>query len=105
MVSMGFNDAIVLDGFDEAAVGTTEDGRIVYDFDRMAEILCKRDEMSKEEAEEYLDYNVALTLPSWGDKKPIILYPLGEKGLETDNDGELKLPCYTLEKLVDELFP
>ena len=63
------------DGFDSAMIGVGErnntDSMIVYDYDKMVDVLVMRDGMAQEEAEEYLDYNVVC---AWiGDTTPIIL--------------------------------
>jgi hypothetical protein len=51
-------EAIQWDDFDDAIVGTDYSGRLVYDINKMIEVLVTRDEMSEEEAVEYLDFNV-----------------------------------------------
>ena len=51
-------NAIVWDGFDDAIIGIDTDGRIVYDTEKMESILIERDNMTQEEAIEYLDFNV-----------------------------------------------
>lgn len=63
------------DGFDNAIIGVggrcNTDPMIVYDYDKMVDVLVMRDGMAHEEAEEYLDYNVVC---AWiGDTTPIIL--------------------------------
>jgi hypothetical protein len=57
-------DAIVWDGFDNAIVGISHDGRIVYDLDYMRTILVNRDGMSLLDADEYLSYNVLNVMTS-----------------------------------------
>lgn len=50
------------DGFDEAIVGVgykkCNEPSIVYDYDKCVVILMERDEMSYEDALEFMDYNV-----------------------------------------------
>jgi hypothetical protein len=47
------------DGFDDAVIGIEEkSGRLVYDINLMISILISDEEMSEEDAIEYLDYNV-----------------------------------------------
>ena len=63
------------DGFDSAIIGVGErnntDSMIVYDYDKMINVLVTRDSMTYEEAEEYLDFNV---IGAWiGDTTPIIV--------------------------------
>jgi hypothetical protein len=51
-------EAIVLDGFDDALIGTTSEGRLVYDIGLMKKVLIQRDKFEEIEADEYLDFNV-----------------------------------------------
>lgn len=64
---------MLADGFDDAIIGlmhNTEPPRVVYDIDKMVEILCA--EMTEEEAREYLDYNV---LSTWvGEGTPVYVH-------------------------------
>ena len=56
-----FADAEFLraDGFDEAVIGfEPNELKLVYDRNRMANILIVRDGMSEDDAWEYLEYNV-----------------------------------------------
>lgn len=47
------------DGFDDAVIGIElSSGRLVYDTDKMVHILMNDEEMTEEDALEYLDYNV-----------------------------------------------
>lgn len=47
------------DGFDDAVIGIElSSGRLVYDTDKMIYILMNDEEMTEEDALEYLDYNV-----------------------------------------------
>lgn len=43
--------------FDTAFIGVSKDNRAMYNYDRMVEWLVFNEEMSWEEAEEWLDYN------------------------------------------------
>lgn len=65
-------EAIVWDGFDEAIIGHDNRGRLVYDVDLMVELLVRDDDMSEEEAMEFLDYNTLNTFV--GDLTPIHIY-------------------------------
>jgi hypothetical protein len=51
-------DAIVWDGFDNAIVGVSHDGRIAYDLDLIRTILVNRDGMSLLDADEYMSYKI-----------------------------------------------
>ena len=43
--------------------GVTHDDRTVYDFDKMVECLMNQDNMSEEEAIEFIEYNTIRALP------------------------------------------
>lgn len=44
--------------YDEAIVGVSTDGRIVYDYDKVITILMETDGMTEEDALEYADFNI-----------------------------------------------
>ena len=70
------NNIYVLDteAFADAAIGLSEDNRVIYDYEKMVEGLVTHDGMSPEEAMEWIDYNTIRTLP-YIPIPPIILYP------------------------------
>ena len=72
----GYDDTVVLDSpeFASAVTGISEDGRLIYSYDLMAEGLAMYDGMTIEEAEEFIDYNTIRALPYMGEKAPIIMY-------------------------------
>jgi hypothetical protein len=58
------------DGFDDAVIGVdTKEMRLVYDMEKMVDILAARDEMTFEEALEYLDFNTFCAYV--GEKTPL----------------------------------
>jgi len=71
---------ITLYGFDNAIVGTASaccaDGyvhRAIYDGSKIVEILMDSSRMSREEAEEYISYNIiGLCI---GDDAPLVMWP------------------------------
>ena len=76
-----FDDDVTLmfvDGHDDAIVGFVErDGilLLVYDADKIVRMLVVRDRMSREDAEEYFEFNVA---GAWmGEQTPLILRRFG----------------------------
>jgi hypothetical protein len=47
------------DGFDDAIIGLEPlSGKVIYDIDLMVEVLITQEELSHQDAIEYLDYNV-----------------------------------------------
>lgn len=55
------NETMFVDGFDDAIIGLDTSGdvfRVIYDRERMINILRSRDRMDLDEAIDYLEYNV-----------------------------------------------
>ena len=48
--------------FAKAIIGVTTDERIVYSYERITECLMETDDISEEDAIEYVDYNVVGSL-------------------------------------------
>ncbi|MBE7018430.1 MAG: hypothetical protein E7413_00915 [Ruminococcaceae bacterium] len=76
----GYEDVKYLTNYsyDTALIGVTEDNRAVYDFEKMVEWLVEAEGSTSEEAVEWIEYNTVRTLPYFGEKAPIIMYPLQE---------------------------
>ena len=51
-------EAILWDGLDSCIVGMSTDGRAIYSLDNMLTHFQIHEEMSEEEAIEYIDYNI-----------------------------------------------
>lgn len=62
-----YPDAILFDNpsFDESIIGLQIDGKgqVVYDYDKMILELMGEDDISREEAMSFIDYNTLRTLP------------------------------------------
>ena len=76
----GYDDVVLLDNYsyDDALVGVTEDGRAVYDFDKMVIWLVDKEGFTEEEAIEWIEYNTIRSLPYGGPDAPVVMYPLHE---------------------------
>lgn len=74
----GYEDVVILENYsyDDALVGVTEDGRAVYDFERMVHWLVETEGMDELEAVEWIEYNTIRALSYEDDSAPIIMYPL-----------------------------
>ena len=49
--------------YDDALIGVTEDGRAVYDYDKMVEWLVENEDFSYDEAVDWVCYNTLRALP------------------------------------------
>jgi hypothetical protein len=60
--------------FDNSIVAVDYDGRLIYDYDLMVEELMKQDDMSGEEAIDFISYNTLRSLDYMTNKKkPIVI--------------------------------
>ena len=77
LLECGCEEAVYLSDryYDDAAIGCSEDGRVVYDYDSLISCLMKHGGVTTEtDAIEWVDYNIIGSLPYYGDKAPIIIY-------------------------------
>lgn len=64
------------DDYDTAILGHTDDGRLVYSYEKMVEWLVENDNMTSDDAVEWLDYNTIRAIPYMGEKAPVVVYAL-----------------------------
>ena len=76
ILDAGYEDVVIFkdEGYDDALIGISEDGRVIYDFDLMVEWLMKVDGITSEEAIEWIEYNTIRSLSYAGSGAPIIMY-------------------------------
>lgn len=67
-------DALVFDNmsYDNSIIGTTFDGRAIYDYDLMVLELMKDEGWSCEDAVDWIEYNTLRSLPYAGEKAPLV---------------------------------
>ncbi len=63
----------MITGCDDAIIGASTDGRVVYDRTKLVEHFMNHDDMMLEEAEEWVSYNIERALPYFGVNAPIIV--------------------------------
>ena len=85
MDRQGFPDgAIVLEGdeFDAAILGVTENGDgeevLVYGYEKLVEVVYDPQTTTYEEAVEFIDFNTIRAIAYMGNRKPIVVYAIGE---------------------------
>ena len=62
--------------FSSAIIGVDTNNRVVYDYEKMLEHLVKYEEMTYEEAADYVCYNTLRALDYIPGNKPIVMFPL-----------------------------
>ena len=69
-------DAIVFDNpsFDNSIIGVTTDGQAVYDYEKMVAELMKDDDISEQEAIDWIEYNTIRSIPYAGEMAPVIIH-------------------------------
>ena len=75
LCDLGYEDAIVFESKDyvDAYIGMSDDGRAVYSYDKMIECLMLEDDMTYDEAIEWIDFNTIRALPYYPNG-PIVVY-------------------------------
>lgn len=78
LLDAGYEDIkyLVNESYDDALVGVSDDGRAIYDYDKMVDWLVDKYDWTDEEAVEWIEYNTIRALPYFGEGAPIIMYPL-----------------------------
>ena len=78
LMDQGFEKFIIFENpdYDSAIIGITEDNQVVYDYDKMIEHLIQEDDMSYEEAIDFISYNTIRSLSYVGMGAPIIMYSI-----------------------------
>lgn len=76
---MGYENSIIFCNpeYNDAIIGVSDDGRVVYDYDMMVQCLVDADGMSEEEAIEFIEYNTIRSLPYFAGA-PIVIHRLDE---------------------------
>lgn len=69
-------EVVVFDNpsYTTAFIGLTSDNRAVYDYERMLEYLVIEDDMTYEDAADFISYNTERALDYMSENKPIIVY-------------------------------
>ncbi len=80
LVNLGYEDSVVFKNPDylDAVVGVSEEGRVIYSYERMIRCLKVTNGMDREEAAEFISYNTIGALPNAGDLGPIVMFDLFE---------------------------
>lgn len=78
LLEYGYDDVkyLVNESYDDALIGVSEDGRVIYDYDKMVDWLVDKYDWTDEEAVEWIEYNTIRALPYFGEGAPIIMYSL-----------------------------
>jgi hypothetical protein len=75
---MGYTDSIIFTNpdYDDAIIGVSHDDRVIYDYDKMLEHLMVHEDMTDEEAADFISYNTIRSIPYAGENAPIVMFGL-----------------------------
>lgn len=68
--------------YDEAIIGVSHDDRVIYDYDKMLEHLVTKENMSIEDAADFISYDTIRSLSYRGPEAPIVMF-----GIEQYQEG------------------
>tara|TARA_R110001583_G_scaffold97083_3_gene241818 strand:+ start:7596 stop:7988 length:393 start_codon:yes stop_codon:yes gene_type:complete len=96
--------AITLEGLDKAIVGTSlvvddELPRVSYSVEKIIEILMSRDGMTRDEAQEFFDFNIFNAY--MGEYNPSFLFDLDSKQLTKELEFDINESRYIYERNPD----
>ena len=76
LIERGYENAVVFENPDylSAVIGVSQDGQVIYSYEKMVEHLMEEDEIEEEDAIEFIDYNTIRALPYMGSNAPVISY-------------------------------
>ena len=75
------DDTIVFDNpaFDNSIIGITTDGQAVYGYNKMVvELMCDEN-ISEQEAIDWIEFNTLRAIPYAGDMAPIVIFTFKEE--------------------------
>ena len=75
---MDYEDLVIFENpdYDDAIIGVSHDYRVIYDYDRMVEYLMNKENMSAEEATDFISYDSIRALSYTGPDAPIVMFGL-----------------------------
>ena len=78
LVDMGYEHYIIFTNpdYDDAIIGISHDDRVIYDYDKMIAHLMDHEDMTGEEAADFISYNTIRSIPYAGEYAPIVMYGL-----------------------------
>lgn len=75
---LGAEDVVIFESpsYESAFIGVSHDNRAVYDYYKMVDYLVATDDMTYDEAIEFIDYNTIGCLGGNDTRLPIVVYPI-----------------------------
>lgn len=73
---MGYDNSTIFTNpdYDDAIIGISHDDRVIYDYDKMIAHLMEYENMTDEEAADFISYDTMRIIPYAGEYAPIVMY-------------------------------
>lgn len=71
-----YEGAIQITDFEDSCIGYSDDGHLVYSYERMVEQIMTEEGCTREDAADYLDYNIMHSYRGTGARHPIIMHEI-----------------------------
>lgn len=78
LADYGWEDAPIFinPDYEDAIIGVTHNGSVVYDYDKMVEYLMEKEGWSDIDSIDWIDYNVIRAIPYMGSNAPVIMFSI-----------------------------
>lgn len=78
LAELDHEDSLVFENpnYDNAIIGISHNDRVCYSFEKMIKCLMDEDNMTEEEAIDFIEYNTIRAIPYYGELAPIVIYDI-----------------------------
>lgn len=75
LCEMEYDDSVLFENpsYSSAAIGVSNDGRVIYDYDLMVDYLIANNDMEYDDAVDFINYITLRALPYLGERGPIVM--------------------------------
>lgn len=74
LLENGYEGTKFFPEYNDAVIGISSNGEVIYDFDKMIDCLMRNEDWSYESAVEWIEYNTIRALPYMQPGAPIVSY-------------------------------
>lgn len=73
---LDYEELIVFENpdYDDAIIGVSHDDRVIYDYDKMIDHLVSKENMTVEDAADFISYDTIRSLSYRGEDAPIVMF-------------------------------
>lgn len=77
---LDYENLVVFDNpdYDDAIIGVSHDDRVIYDYDKMIKHLVENENMTVEDAEDFISYDTIRSLSYRSEDAPIVMFGIAD---------------------------